>query len=96
MPFDILHPNFLKVHLRESTVRGWKKAYLAELHLWRRTGKDLSITELPTKKLDCPLLLGETLEKEPRAYLIDLGKAGGIVNAEIAMASAKKFGEEKR
>ena len=55
----------------------------------RRAGKDLSITELPSKSLGRPLLLGETLEKELRAYLIELGKAGGIVNAEIAMASAK-------
>ena len=47
------------------------------------------ITELPTKKLGRPLLRGKTLEKELRAYLIDLGKAGGVVNAEIAMASAK-------
>ena len=36
-----------------------------------------------------PLLLGETLEKEFRAYLMNLGKAGGVVNAEIAMAGAK-------
>ena len=75
--------------LKESTVHGWKKAYLVELHLQRRAGKDLLITELPTKKLGHPLLLGETLEKELRAYLIDLGKAGRVVNAEIAMASAK-------
>ena len=55
----------------------------------RRAGKDLSITELPSKRLGCPLLLGEALEKELKAYLIELGKAGGVVNAEIAMASAK-------
>lgn len=33
-----------------------------------------------------PLMLDETLEKELRAYLMDLGKAG---YAEIAMAGAK-------
>ena len=46
--------------------------------------------ELPTKKLGCPLLLGETLEKELRAYLIDLGKAGGVVNAEIAKGLVRR------
>ena len=75
--------------LKESTVRGWKKVCLSELQSQQRTGKHLSITELPNKKLGHPLLLGETLEKELRAYLIELGKAGGVVNAEIAMASPK-------
>ena len=51
----------------------------------------MSITELPTKKFGCPLLLGETLEKELQAYLKDLGKAGGVVNAEIAIASTKEL-----
>ena len=29
--------------LKESTVRGWKKAYLAELHLRQRAGKDILV-----------------------------------------------------
>ena len=45
--------------------------------------------ELPTKKLGCPLMFGETLQKELWTYLMDLGKAGRVVNAEIAMASTK-------
>ena len=49
----------------------------------QRTGKDLSITKLPNKKLGHPLLLGEILEKELKVYLMELGKVGGVVNAEI-------------
>ena len=82
-------PNFPEGTLKESMVRGWKKAYLSEIQLRRRAGKELSITELPTKRLGHSLLLGETLEKELQAYLKDLGKAGKVVNAEIAIASAK-------
>ena len=89
-------PDFPEGSLKESTVRGWKKAYLSEIQSRRRAGKDLSVTELPTKKLGHPLLLGETLEKKLRAYLIDLGKVRGVVNAEIAMASAKGLVKKKQ
>ena len=89
-------PDFPEGALKENTVRGWKKAYLSEIQSQRRAGKDLSVTELPTKKLGHPLLLGETLEKKLRAYLIDLGKVRGVVNAEIAMASAKGLVKKKQ
>ena len=40
-------------------------------------------------------MLGETLEKELWAYLMDLGKAGRVVNAEIAMVGAKGLVRKK-
>ena len=44
--------------LKESTVRGWKSAYLEELQKQKRSGNDdLTITELPHKKIRRPLLL---------------------------------------
>ena len=51
--------------------------------------------DLQTKKLDHPLMLGETLEKELRAYLMGLGKASRVVNAEIVKASGKRLVRRK-
>lgn len=68
---------------------GCKKAYLTEVQSRRRDGKDLLFTELPTKKIGHPLMLGEAMDKELQRYLLDLGKVGGVVNAEIAIVSGK-------
>ena len=75
--------------LKESTIRGWKKAYIVELESRRRTGKDRTVKELPQKKMRHPLMLGENLDKQVQAYLLELGKVGGIVNREIAIVSAR-------
>ena len=43
--------NFPDDILKESTVRGWKNAYLCELQNRKRSGdEDVTITELPLKK----------------------------------------------
>jgi len=42
--------DFPKDSLKESTFRGWKKAYLLELESRRRLGKDRIVEELPSKK----------------------------------------------
>ena len=48
----------------------------------------MSISELPPKKVGCPLTLGEELDKEVQAYLLQLREVGDVVNGAIARASA--------
>ena len=42
---------------------------------------------LPMRKTVYPLLLGDELDKEVKAYLIDLRKVGGHVNAAVAIVA---------
>jgi len=86
---------FQKGALKESTVLGWKKAYLTEIQSQQRDGKDLLFTELPAKKIGRPLMLGEAMDKKLQWYLLDLNKVGGVVNAEIAIASGKGLVRKK-
>jgi len=44
---------------------------------------------LPQKKIGCPLILGEDLDKQVQAYLLELSKVGGVVNKAIVIASAR-------
>ena len=60
-----------------------------------RERKDLSIKELPTKKIGRPLMLGKDLDEQVQAYLKELGRIGDVVNAAIAMASAKGIVRKK-
>ena len=55
----------------------------------KRKGEELDITELQSKKVGCPLLLGEDIDKQVQAYLMKLRDVGGVVNGTIARASAK-------
>ena len=80
--------DFPENSLKESTIRGWKKAYLKELSLLKKAGKDMGIGKLPEKKTGRPLMLGETLDKEVQAYIQETRKVGGVVNARIAIACA--------
>ena len=80
--------DFPENSLKESTIRGWKKAYLKELPLLKKAGKDMGIEKLPEKKTGRPLMLGETLDKEVQAYIQETRKVGGVVNARIAIACA--------
>ena len=50
--------DFPKDSLKESTIRGWKKAYLQELQSHRREGKDGMVKELPKRKTGRPLMMG--------------------------------------
>ena len=58
--------------LKESTIRGWRNKYQNQLKSKKRQGEDLSISELPPKKVGHPLTLGEELDKEVQAYLLQL------------------------
>ena len=66
--------DFPEDSLKESMIRGWKKAYLLELESCRRTGKDRTVKELPHKKMGRPLMLGEDLDKQVQVYLLELGR----------------------
>ena len=80
----------LPCHLKESTVRTWKNAYLAQLRRLRSEGKDnTTVQELPTKKRGRPLILGEEVEMQVRAYLKALRENGAVVNTAIAIACAE-------
>ena len=80
--------DFPENSLKESTIRGWEKAYLKELSSWKRAGKDMTIEKLSEKKTGHPLMLGETSDKEVQAYIQETRKVGGVVNAKIAIACA--------
>ena len=81
--------DFPKDSLKESTIRGWRNEYCRQLKEKKRRGEDLSVSELPPKKVGRPLSLGEDLDKEVQAYLLNLREVGGVVNGAIARASAK-------
>ena len=74
--------------LKESTVHGWKNAYLNELETRKHSGNDVAITALPPKKTGRPLLLDEQTDREVQMYLIAPYEAGGGINCAIAKASA--------
>ena len=44
--------------LNESTIRGWKKACLQELHKRKKFGSSMVVSELKEKRNGCPLMLG--------------------------------------
>jgi hypothetical protein len=75
--------------LKESTVRTWKMKYLQEIAARRRSGGDMNVKELVNKKLGRPLMLGEDLDKQVRAYLTALRENGVVVNTAITIACAK-------
>ena len=87
--------DFPEDSLKESTIRGWKKAYLLELQSRRRAGEDLAVKELPNNKISSPLMFGESLDMQVQAYLMELGRVGGVVNRVIAMASARGIVRKK-
>ena len=80
---------FTNRSLKESTVRTWKMKYLQEVAARRRANEDTSVKELVNKKTGRPLMLGEDLDKQVRAYLTALRETGAVVNTAITIACAK-------
>ena len=64
--------------------------YLQELN-WKRRAEenDLTVTSLPAKKRDRPLLLGEELERKIQLYLRAIREFGGAVNTAITLGAAR-------
>ena len=72
----------LERSLNESTVRGIKRAYLAELTRKRKAEEECVVTSLPTKKRGRTLLLGEALDNKVKTYLRE---AGGALSTAIQL-----------
>ena len=70
-------------NLKESTMRGWRSAYLLELNRRTKEGEDLLVNRLPQGKIGCPLLHGETLDQQVQAYLSMLRDSGGVINTSV-------------
>ena len=56
-----------------------------------RRGEDRVAKQLPKRKTGPPLMMGEHLDWQVQAYLRNLGKAGGGVNKELSIVSARKI-----
>ena len=86
--------------MNESTVRGLKEKYLAELHHKRKTvdvgdeGADLCVTSLQPKKRGRKLLLGEKLDSQVQVYIKYLHERGAIVNTAVVLGAAKGIVEK--
>lgn len=80
----------LGVDLKVTSVQTWKTKYVAELNRKRKAGEtgDLTVKALPVKKLGRPLLLGEKLDSQVKAYIQALRGEGGVVTTSITMAAA--------
>ena len=61
--------------LKESSILTWRSTYKTEIQKRRRCGEDtITISELPEKKKGCPLLLGEAVVQQVKAYLTSFVK----------------------
>ena len=80
----------LGIELKVTSVQTWKTKYVAELNRKRKAGEtdDLTVKALPVKKLGRPLLLGEKLDSQVKAYIQALREEGGVVTTSITMAAA--------
>jgi len=76
------------LNLKESTVRGWKAAYLKEVCIQVKAGKEVLVKKLPEIPKGRPLLLGQELDRKVQEHLNSLREAGGVVNTSIAIAAA--------
>ena len=72
--------------LKESTVCTWMNKYKRELAERRRSGSDLEMKMLPSRKRGHPLLLGEVLDRQVQEYIKSLREAGAVINTAIVMA----------
>ena len=78
-----LQKNYPGRPLKEGTIRSWVKKYNAE---YRQT--HTAVGEIGSRKRGKPLLLGEELDSQVRAYIIKLRDKGGVINSAIVKASA--------
>ena len=80
----------LGVKINESTVRGFKRAYLAERSAKRlRKEEDCSVNEIQPKKKGRSLLLGRKLDTAVQNYILKLREHGCPINAHLTVAAAR-------
>ena len=76
--------------VNESTVREWKKAYIAERNAKRlREEEDLSVNELQPKKKGRSLVLGKKLDNAVQEYILKLRERGCPINTHLIIAAAR-------
>ena len=78
-------------HIGESTVRLFKKKYLAEVNLQRKekANTEVNVTRIPASKRGRKVLLGEELDEKVKTYILALRKAGTLVGSSVVMAGSE-------
>ena len=74
--------------LNESSVHSWVATYKKELSKKRKSGEELDVDILPLKKRGRPLLLGELLDSQVKAYIRCVRESGGVITSSIVVAAA--------
>jgi len=80
----------LQMDVKESAVRAMKKKYLLQV----KETKDVPVTQLTPEKRGRPLLLGE-IDKDVADHIRSIREAGGIVNQDIVIATARGLVKRK-
>ena len=63
--------------------------YLAEVQCRVKIGESAVVKRLPVKKRGRPLLIGEKLDGEVKAYIQAIHAMGGVVTTTITIAAVK-------
>ena len=77
------------LELKESTVRGWKKRYCAELPSQKRKGDDKPVEKLPAQAWERPLVLGQDVERHAMKVIHQVRESGGVVNNSVVIGIIK-------
>lgn len=75
--------------VKESSVRTWRNNYLRDLQIRKEEGREMVVKKLPYKKRGRPLLLGDYLDEQLRAYVAEIRQIGLVVNTSVLIAAAK-------
>ena len=75
--------------VKKSSVSTWKMKYLAEVKRRVKIGESAVVKRLPVKKRGRPLLIGEKLDGEVKAYIRAIRTMGGVVTTTIMIAAGK-------
>ena len=84
--------HFPSIPLKESSVQRFKSQYLNLLSSENKLGEcshDDGVCELPNKKMERPLLIGDEADKELQEYVRYLRATGAAVNTAVVIASAE-------
>ena len=75
------------LELKESTVRGWKKRYCAELPSQKRKGDDKPVEKLPAQAWGRPL--EQDVERHAMKVIHQVRESGGVVNNSVVIGIIK-------
>ena len=74
--------------VKDSSVQMWRNKYLEELKR-KKSGKEMVVKELPNRENGRPLLLGEELDQQVQAYLLEYRRNATVVNTAIVIGCAQ-------